>query len=197
MVTSEEIRAVKAIGDEVFETALAEEKFCKQFYERDRHERPQNRDRGVLDLPEIAFVDQLVHRLVGASVGHVGRVIDWEVESQVSRASGRTDLVLRLDGFPRKFAFEFKIGGSDRAYLKDLDKLGQLDSKTYVRVFCALLDVVRGHPEGDGRLSAFEQRQDLIAVGHRGGGFPQFDARFRRMRAKEISCVVGIWVLRD
>jgi hypothetical protein len=144
--------------------------------------------KGVLSMPELAFVHQVAKELSSRS-GEVFDVatIRWEMNQGIG--AGLTDLVVVPQGQERKrVALEFKLGGDGRKWIDDLEKLKRLNSAKYDRVFCALADVFVGDLATHGRIRAIDEYPGTERIG---GDFDFFTTRTSFVT--QTCCVVGVW----
>ena len=91
--------------------------------------------KGILSMPEIAFVHQVAKALSSRS-GEIFGVptIGWEMNKNIG--SGLTDLSINpFDETKKKVAIEFKIGGNGSEWLADRRELQKLPSTEYDRLF--------------------------------------------------------------
>lgn len=143
--------------------------------------------RGILFMPELAFVHAVGRALKSNAVKVFGTPkVQWLTEKELGDA-GRTDLVFKAQ--ERSMAIEFKMGGRDYSYVRDIEKLAALDPQEYTRLFCALVDAWARKPvHSDARIKAVDEHQNVARL----APLDLFTTHCPRYK-DQICCVVGLW----
>ena len=148
--------------------------------------------KGVLSMPELAFVHQVVKELsIRSSEIFNTCNINWEMNKNFG--AGLTDLIIapQIDQ-AKKVAFEFKLGGDVRKWNNDIEKMKFLDSNEYDRIFVALIDVFVNDLPTHQRIIDIDKRPDTVRVGNNFDFFTT-DASF----ITQTCCVVGTWFIQE
>ena len=146
--------------------------------------------KGVLLMPELAFA-----YIVGKELASKARSIfgtdnvSWKPENMVTNESGITDLVFEVKQ-GKNVAIEFKIGGHQDNYKKDIEKLKNIPDN-YEKIFCALIDAWPNNIEKDTRVQAVESQEGVNRI-CRDNFFDYFTTIHEEYKG-QLCCIVGIW----
>ena len=144
---------------------------------------------GILRMPELAFTHQVAKGLLTRAQEILGVTsFQWEMNKGIG--AGLTDLVVNPGQGEKCIAIEFKMSGDYRNYVSDIRKLQQLDSATYDRVFCALMDVFVADLTTHPRIKAVEENVDVPV--QRVGEYFDFFSTLHSFKT-QTCCVIGLW----
>jgi len=148
--------------------------------------------KGILLMPELAFVHQVAKEL-SLRCNEVFNTpnIQWEMNKNFG--AGLTDLIIIPQGIgANKIAFEFKIGGGIQTWIDDIDKINQLDSNEYDRIFVSLIDVFVNDLMTHCRIKDIDQHPSTIRIGN---NFDFFTTVTNYVT--QTCCVVGTWFIQE
>jgi hypothetical protein len=144
--------------------------------------------KGVLSMPELAFVHHVAKELSLRSSEIFGSpTIGWEMNKGIG--AGLTDLVIDpRSPVAQKMAVEFKLGGKVDTWIEDIAKLSRLANAGYECLFCALAEVFVRDLQAHGRFKAVDDdaRAERIVK-----SFEFFTTLTDY--ATQTCCVVGLW----
>lgn len=147
--------------------------------------------KGVMGMPELAFVHQVAKELSIRSDEIFGSPnVKWYMNR--SFGAGLTDLIIEPQTQSKKIAMEFKFSGDVRRWLSDIDKIRMLDGNEYDRIFIALVDVFVDDLSSHGRIIDIDNYPGTARIG---GSFDFFTTN--HIYATQTCCVVGVWFIND
>jgi hypothetical protein len=157
-----------------------------------------NHNKGIFDMPELAFAYQCGKSIMLNRHDVFGEdVPKWEREVDLGNG-GPTDLIFRYPN-NRTIAIEFKIRDTLHAYRRDINKLLKLDPTTHTCCFCSLIDVFTKHIKTDGLIDAdkdgrYQETEStagakLLRLTNVTPNFPTQQTKY----TDDISCVIGLW----
>jgi len=110
-----------------------------------------NSELGIFHMPELAFAYMCGKKIMQDSYNIFGdNIPKWSRELKLDNG-GLSDLVFEFND-ESKIVIEFKMRDTVDAYIRDVEKLSELQDKKIVKLFCAVIDTMKKDLPFDDRV---------------------------------------------